>query len=102
MQVKRYYTTLPDSTGQMLLMQTVRARRCPRLEAPCITSSLSLKSFGRRVLQMRTTPKKIAPMKMDVDTATITANFVSLGLFAPSSLDTLTLERPRHFYLSIK
>jgi hypothetical protein len=77
----------------MLLTHTVRARRCPSLEAPRFTSSLSLKSFGRLVLQMRTTHIKTAPMNMDVDTATSTANFASLGLFAPSSLDTLILHR---------
>ena len=75
----------------MLLMNTVAARRYPSLEAPCITSRLSLKNFGKLVLQMRTAPMKTAPMKMDVETATTTANFVSLGLFAPSSFDTLTL-----------
>jgi hypothetical protein len=36
-------------------------------------------------------------MKMDVDTATATANFVSLGLLAPSSFDTLMLKSPQHF-----
>jgi len=80
-------------------MHTVRARRSPNLEAPCITSSLSLKSFGKLVLHTRMTPMKIAPMNIDVDTATSTANFVSMGLFAPSSLDTRMLERVHNIFV---
>jgi hypothetical protein len=36
---------------------------------------------------------KMAPMKPDVDTAITTENFAAFGRFAPSSLDTLTLEK---------
>ena len=34
---------------------------------------------------------KVAPTKADVDAATTTENCATLGLFAPSSFDTLTL-----------
>ena len=35
---------------------------------------------------------KVAPTKADVDAATTTENCTTLGLFAPSSFDTLTLQ----------
>lgn len=76
----------------MLLRRMVTAKKYPSLDASFMTSGLSENSFGNSLSVANTATVNRIPKKVDVTTATITANFAAFGWPAPSKLETRTLQ----------
>lgn len=82
---------LPESTGCTLFKSIEKESSGDRSATVSITSWLSVKMYATRPLRKRKMINSAHPIKSDVKTATLIANFAAFALPRPSSFDTLTL-----------
>ena len=84
---------LPDKTGWKLSMIMQNASSGVSFLTRVSTSVSFEKSDGYSLRVMIRKSDKTRPIKNEVETATTSENFAVLGWAAPSSFDTLTLEK---------
>lgn len=82
---------LPESTGCTLFKSIEKESSGDRSATASITSWSSVNMYATRPLRKRKRINSTDPMKSEVVTTTLIANFAALALPRPSSFDTLTL-----------
>lgn len=90
---KLFEIQLPERAGCILLMTRQAASNGVNSLTTFLISSLLVNREGYCFRKMMRTREKKSPITNEDRTTTTTENFAVLGCAAPSSFDTLTLQR---------